>query len=226
MTQKIAVPSYFYPGTLWTQLQNGAPAVSLSVINPGSGPGNAKDQNYDNTVNATRAKGIPVLGYVHTSYGTRDLSIVLAEVDTYYSWYNLDGIFFDECSNIPSHVDYYNTTYKYVKGMGGNAVVVINPGSLIPSCYASAGDIIMNYEGTYADYMNFKPMGWEYMYPASKFWHLVHGANQTQMQDAMKRSVTNHAGHIYVTPDVMPNPWDTLPDATYWQQELVISAGN
>ena len=38
------------------------------------------------------------------------------------------------------------------------------------------------------------------------------------MNTAIELVVARNAGTIYVTDDVLPNPWDTL--ATYWTNEL------
>src|SRR4051794_653988 len=92
-SQKIAIPSYFYPGELWTQLNTSTPPVGLAVINPSSGPGSASNPDYGAQVHASKAAGITVLGYVHTDYGTRSPDTVKAEVDAYYGWYQVDGIF-------------------------------------------------------------------------------------------------------------------------------------
>ena len=68
--QKMAIPSYFYPGSFWTQLEQGAPTVGLAIINPNSGPGTKFDQNYADEVSRAKANGIYVLGYVATDYGS------------------------------------------------------------------------------------------------------------------------------------------------------------
>jgi hypothetical protein len=40
------------------------------------------------------------------------------------------------------------------------------------------------------------------------------------MQTAVSLSKQRSAGWIYVTPDDLPNPWDTLPLDPYWSAEL------
>jgi hypothetical protein len=42
------------------------------------------------------SRGISVLGYTYTSYGTRDPSLVRAAINNVYQDYGVDGIFFDE----------------------------------------------------------------------------------------------------------------------------------
>jgi hypothetical protein len=38
------------------------------------------------------------VGYVYTDWGARSLSAVEADVNAYYSWYGVNGIFFDQAS--------------------------------------------------------------------------------------------------------------------------------
>ncbi len=218
--QKIAIPSYFYPGAYWTQLINGAPTVGLAIINPSSGPGKKPDANYLNTVRQAQAQGITVLGYVYTKYGSRRASTVKADIDKYYTWYGVDGIFFDEASNNCAKLPYYTSLYNYVKAKGGKAVVVLNPGTNTPECYVNASDILVNFEDSFAAYSTWSPSGWEYNYPAERFWHLVLNTSYADLPQAIARSRQRHAGWVYVTNDTLPNPWDTLPSDPYWSDEL------
>jgi hypothetical protein len=218
--QKMAIPSYFYPGAYWTQLINGAPTVGLAIINPASGPGKKADSNYLNTVRQAQARGITVLGYVYTKYGSRRASAVRADIDKYYSWYRVDGIFFDEASTDCAKLSYYQGLYNYVKAKGGQAKVVLNPGINTGECYVNASDILVNFEDNFAAYTTWSPSGWEYNYPAERFWHLVLGASKADMTQAIAWSKQRHAGWVYVTNDNLPNPWDTLPFDPYWSNEL------
>jgi Spherulation-specific family 4 len=118
--QQLAIPSYFYPGPLWMQLQGGAPTVGLAIINPASGPGTSLDPPYATTTQTTQKQGTRVVGYVYTAYGTRAARAVMADIDTYYAWYGVDGIFLDETSNNCAQQGYYLTLYNYIKGKGGN----------------------------------------------------------------------------------------------------------
>lgn len=222
LLQKVAVPSYFYPGeSYWSQLESGAPTVGLAIINPNSGVGTARDPNYVTQTNSTKAKGITVIGYVYTSYGSRTAATIKAEIDQYYQWYGVDGIFFDEVYYADcAKVTYYQDLYNYIKAKGGQAKVVINPGINFPECMLATSDIAINFEDSYANYLNWKPSGWESTYPANRFWHLVIAATQAQMPNAIALAKQRNAGWIYVTPDVLDNPWDTLPPAPYWSDEL------
>jgi hypothetical protein len=215
----IAVPSYFYPGALWTQMENAFPTVGLSIINPNSGPGTASDANYVTQVNHTRARGLHVLGYVRTTYAARAAADTKADIDRYFAWYAVDGIFLDEASNVCTNQPYYVDLNNYIKSKGG-IVTVLNPGTNTAECYTSAGDILLTFESTYAAYQSYALSGWEQNYPASRFWHLIYQTPQANVGSAVARANSLHAGWVYATPDDLPNPWDTLPSGTYWTDEL------
>ncbi len=222
-TQKMAVPSYFYPGAKWTQMEEAVPKVGLTIINPNSGPGDASDQAYVDQVKKSQAAGLTVLGYVHTSYGARDAAAVRAEVDKYYSWYGVDGIFFDEVSTDCSKAtSYYADLHTYVKAKAAPSKVVINPGTQTNECYMSVADIVVNFEGSYKSYVsNYSAPSWVSKYSPDRFWHLVYSTSTTKALDrAMSLSKSRGAGWVYVTPDGLPNPWDTLPTGSYWSRHL------
>ncbi len=228
-SQNVAVPSYFYPGSLWTQLESGAPTVGLAIINPNSGPGASKDPNYANQVTSAEAAGVKVIGYVSTSYaGTQNTARTLAaaekDVDTYYSWYpNIDGIFVDEVStDCAARDSYYKPLYDYIKSKGGVAEVVLNPGTNTSECYTSAGDIIINFEDVYSNYVNWSPDSWVSNYPASQFWQIIYSTSASDMPNAISLSKQRNAGWVYVTDDGGDNPYDTLP--SYWSDELSLAS--
>ncbi|MFT4569799.1 MAG: hypothetical protein ACI8TX_000300 [Hyphomicrobiaceae bacterium] len=221
--QKIAIPAYFYPSypdPLWIQMEDAAPTVGLAVMNPANGPGVVADANYVAQIADTRAAGIAVLGYVYTSYTARSAAVVEADIDTFYSLYDIDGIFIDETSNNCADQAYYASLKAYVAGKDASAVTVINPGINTPECFINTADIILNFEGTWTNYQSWTPSGWETGYDANRFWHLVHGTPEGSVADAVLLSQQNNAGWVYVTPDGLPNPWDTLPSPSYWSTEL------
>ena len=222
-TQSIAIPSYFYPGSLWTQMEQAHPPVQLAIINPHSGPGNASKQDYINQVQHSRSAGLLVLGYVHTSWGTRSADEVRAEIDEYYSWYHVNGIFFDEASTDCAKVTpYYGPLNNYVKAKDSQALTVINPGTATNECYMSAADVVVTFEGSYSKYRSgYSAPSWMASYPTSRFWHLIYATSTNKkMRKAIELSKQRGAGWVYVTPDGGANPWDTLPAGSYWKREL------
>jgi Spherulation-specific family 4 len=238
-TQQIAIPSYFYPGSKWTQLDQSAPTTGIAVANPDSGPGQGFDSAYASAIQAAHNAGIKVIGYVDTGYfgttgnetrsGQTSVSAwqsqVEGDVDSWYSMYGgygLDGIFFDDaladCGSGNAHVNLYIGIKNYAKQHSG-ATVVDNPGTGAEQCYTQAADTLVTFEGSYSSYTGWTPPSWEASASPSQIWHLVYNASGTsQMSQAVSLSKSRNAGYVYVTDDVLDNPWDTLP--SYWSSEL------
>lgn len=227
---EIVVPAYFYPspGSPWGPMTAAADDVPITAImNPGNGPGNAKDDNYVAAVNAFRAAGGRVIGYVYSSYGARPLGQVTADIDRYRSWYGIDGIFVDEMSNTgpAERLNYYKSIYDHVKSVDSEWEVMGNPGTHTIEQYATwpTADRFMVFENVGAAYPGYAPSEWNADYDNEKFVHLVHTeASATNMQAYLDLAVSRNTGGIYVTHDVMNNPWDVLP--SYWQAEVAAVA--
>ncbi|MGI4789721.1 MAG: spherulation-specific family 4 protein [Janthinobacterium lividum] len=221
-TQKMAIPSYFGPGALWTKLGAAAPRVGVAIINPNSGPGAALRPDYVTQVKATQARGVTVLGYIHTSYGKRPLAEIKSEIETYRRWYGVDGIFLDEVTNDDAGLPYYIQCRAAIRAGHPKAVVIINPGTPVTEGYMAAADVVLTFEHDYASYLKRDPdAAWVAKYPAKRFWHLVYATPDiAAMHKAVALSKKRNAGWVYVTADDLPNPWDTLPEGAYWTGEL------
>jgi hypothetical protein len=243
--QHIAVPAYFNPSSAyWAQLTQGAPAVGVAIANPNNGPGTAFDQGYANAIRAAANAGVRVIGYVDTGYfgttgrTTRNGQTTTAawtaqsegDVATWYSLYGgygLGGIFFDDGLADCAHVSLYQAVNTYTKQNHPGAYTVDNPGTAAEQCYADAADTIVMFEGTYASYTGWSAPAWELNYgDPNKFYHLVYATpTQANEANAMTLSKQRNAGYVYVTPDDLPNPWDTLPTGAYWSDELTRAGG-
>lgn len=223
----IVVPAYFYPtgGSDWSKLNAAAAKVPLTAImNPGNGPGNNVDANYTSVVNSLRAAGGRVIGYVHTSYGARSLSVVLNDINKYDTFYNIDGIFVDEMANTgpAQRLDYYKNIYEHVKSIDANWEVMGNPGTNTieqffnwPAAGELTADRLMVFENVGTAYPGYTPSAWDYDYDRSSFVHLVHTEpSAASMPAHLQRAINYNSAGIYVTDDVMNNPWDRVP--TYW----------
>jgi Spherulation-specific family 4 len=220
--QYMAVPAYFYPGPYWSQMAAAGATVRLAVMNPASGPGTAADREYVSAVGAAHAAGIAVVGYVHTSYATRSPAAAKADIDAYYRWYHVDGIFFDEASTDCVNESYYASLNAYVKAKGGIARTILNPGTATSQCYVSAADILVTFEGSYSQYVSsYSAPAWLDRYPAGRFWHVVYATpSESAMTQAVRLSKTRRAGYVYVTPETLPNPYEVLPAGAYWSDAL------
>jgi len=221
--QHLANPSYFYPGQYWKQLEAAAPIAGLAIMNPNSGSGTALNTDYVTEVKTAQEKGIAVIGYVDTAYAKRSPDLVAADIKNYFTWYHVDGIFFDEASNSASDVPYYKTCYQLVHGLDSKATVVLNPGTPTDEGYMKAADIIVTFESIYTDYVNnFVQAPWVTSYPPRRFWHIVLGTTTVDdLQKAISLSKSRNAGWFYATTYAPPaNPYDTLPTNPYWHDEL------
>jgi len=224
--QTMAVPAFFPPGRFWSQIDSAAPTLQLAVMNPASGPGTVYDQTYESVVRAAQKRGIAVVGYVDTDYGTRDLSAVESDIDRYYTWYHVSGIFFDrastECGLAIAPVSYYARLNAYVKSKGGSARTVLNPGRQTRECFIGDADILLTFEGSDTQYIDsYSAPSWVAKYSPSHFWHVIYSASSAAaMTRAVDLSKQRGAGFVYVTPDALPSPYDTLPTGAYWRTEL------
>jgi len=118
----------------------------VAIINPSSGPGTASDSVYVTGINKLRAAGITVLGYLSTQSGTRSISDIKADIDKYKSWYNVNGIFFDEMSNESGNEKYYTAISSYAKSTDGFSITFGNAGTDVPESYIGTVDTIEIYE--------------------------------------------------------------------------------
>jgi hypothetical protein len=224
--QKCLWPGYVYPSiwdpaTPWLawarQAQPGQTRVgSVAVMNPASGPGTAVVSDYTGAVNHARNLKHRVVGYVHTSYAARAIATVKAEIDQYYAWYDVDGVFVDEMSNLSTDSAYYRSIYTYVLGKPvGSRLVVGNPGSAAATDWQLNGatksaDILVVFEGTAATYLAWTPPAWTGSYPVDAFGHLVYATAAVDLPTVVAHSQATRAGYRYITDDDVPNPWDTL----------------
>lgn len=222
-SQRLADPSYFYPGVLWTKLEAATPTAGLAIINPASGSGDKLDPNYASQVKEAKAHGLIVLGYVDTAYTKRPLGEVQADAGRYFKWYHVSGIFYDEVTNTDSGLSYYKQVYGATKQANSDALVVLNPGTMVPESYMKVGDIICTFESPYNVYQTqYVSAGWVKQYPANRFWHIVLDVpTVADMRAVVRETRARHAGWVYITPaKENPNPYDSLPPDPYWQDLL------
>lgn len=234
----IVVPAYFYPSwwdseaNQWDELTVSAGQVSLvAIMNPDSGPGSGVNSDYTHEVDALRAAGGRVIGYVPTTYGNRPLGEVLSDVDVYYAWYGIDGIYFDETTADADagHLAYYQSCYDYVRGLDAGAVVILGQGTASTQDYATRSTQLLVHEADNAvlPFVEWTPAPWTAPYGADRFSVLAYNvADAAAMRAAVDHAVANDAGWVYFTDDGGTNPWDSLPG--YWLEEVdyVAQAGS
>lgn len=221
---QILIPAYFYPDPAatapdpWQALGASAGDVAITaILNPASGPGSSQDANYVAAIASLRSAGGRVIGYVSTAYGSRNAATVKAEIDHYRDFYDLDGIFLDEMSNLDTQLGYYQDLYDYIKRSNGGYRIIGNAGTSTLEAYLQVADTLVTFENS-AGYESYQPDPWVNDYSADRFAHLIYGVgSSTTMQQFVALAAQRNAGYVYVTNDGGDNPWDQLP--SYWQAQ-------
>ncbi|RDH29739.1 cell surface spherulin 4-like protein [Aspergillus welwitschiae] len=170
----IFVPLYVYPAPgAWDPLEkviSSHPDVNFTVVvNPGSGPGpNAlPDGNYTREIPKLASYGnVRLLGYVATTYGQRNFSLVRRDIETYAAWPTnssnpnlaVRGIFFDETpqqyeSNTLAYLQDLTAVVKTTTGLGPDHFVVHNPGTIPDARYLPTADSTVVFEATYETFL-------------------------------------------------------------------------
>jgi hypothetical protein len=207
------VPLYTYPtdGT-WAALilaKTWFPNVPIiAVVNPASGPGGSVSSDYTTGIRDLQAAGISVLGYVATSYGSRPVTSVEQDVNSYSSWYHVNGTMLDEMAAAPGHEDYYQTLDAYAKSLG-MTYTVGNPGQRITASYVGILDTLIIYEDgglPDASWISSFPHG----YARGNFAVVSYGVDSLRQWSTVAR-ISNSASYIYFTSGTLPNPYKSLP---------------
>lgn len=177
------------------------------AINPSSGVGVHKDSNFVSGTNKLKAAKITVIGYVYTGYGTRDHDVIKSEITKYKEWYNLDGIMFDEMSNQIGYEMYYKSLTSYTKSLGMKFTKG-NPGTNVPASYMDVVDNFVMYENHgYPNLSKLKDLHMDYDKKNLSF--VSYGVSSLDTQYIIHAS--NCVGMMYITDNVMPNPYDSIP---------------
>lgn len=225
--QKAIVPAYIYPsylGSDWDKIIGSGNKSAYVVMNPNSGPGTSQNSDYVNVVNRCVAASVPVIGYVYTNYGNRSTSQVEADVDTYYNWYNVSGIFFDQVATAANQESYYQTLTNYVKSHHCNGTVVLNPGAVPDQSYftSTGADCIVVFENTETVFSTATFPSWLSTVPAKQVGMIVYSA--TNYNSDMTTMAHLNAAIVYVTNQGGSNPYGALP--SYWGDMVAYPNGN
>ena len=221
----LLVPAYFDPASgYWNQLAASAQRVPVvAIANVFNGPGGATARaDYVQAMQSVRDAGGQVIGYVYSQYGARAADVVKADMLRWHQLYPLDGFFVDEMANAPNTglFDYYAGLVAYARSLKPQYLVVGNPGANTEEAYRirNTADVLTIFEGD-SSYTNCVPSSWTQKYPPYQFAHLIYGiATANSMQTNLNLAISRRAGFVYITDDVLSNPWDRLP--TYWAEEV------
>jgi hypothetical protein len=227
-----AAPWYLFPTfPQWTVLESSTGLLpAVAIMNNGNG-----DVVWDSTwgalATALHAKGIKLLGYVYTQFGTRPEGDVETAIGNYLQpgftpgLDTVDGIFFDQFNNLTGSESYYNDLCISVKsqfeavGSGANSPLIWgNPGTAIAASYLTLPiDVFVTFEGPITAYQNFTPFNVNAsgfisgagQWPRQRFAHIVFEVVRDQVDGVVDRAWLNYAGWVYTT----NGPGDTNPYA-------------
>jgi hypothetical protein len=244
----LLVPAYFYPSfnpalSYWDEMTAAAAAGAriTAIVNPDNGPGAARNTDYVTAINAFRAAGGSVLGYVYTCYGvsncagtlpdSRSVQDVLADAQKYRDWYGVQGVFLDEMSNDVADYTFYQNVASGLRAAAPGLQIFGNPGTATDEIYLNVADTLVTFErgtGTYAGASTRR--SWMDTAPASRQAHLHYNVDtEAQMRSLLAQAQTLNAGYVYITNDCYldnvpgcTNPWNSLP--SYWAAEVAAVA--
>ncbi|KAL5691807.1 hypothetical protein EMGR_006501 [Emarellia grisea] len=196
------IPWYTYPaGGAWTSMEkliSSNPDVQFTIIiNPdnGSGPTALPDENFLAAVpRLTAYSNALVIGYVRTDKGTRDISEVKKEIDTYEGWpsasgnpsFAVHGTFLDEAPSEydAAAVEYFQQLASSIRGsngLGPNNHVVMNPGTVPDAAYLGIPDTTVIFESPYSEF--------------------VRAVSSDQFQGIKGQDLSRFASMVYDVPD-------------------------
>ena len=139
--------------------------------------------------------------------------------DLYNDQFNIDGIFLDETSTNVADLTYYSELYTYIQGKPNLDLVFLNAGTNIDEAFLSVADTIVVFEDSGAAWQNYQPDSYLANHTADRFAFLAHSvANAAAIDSYLDLAVSRNIGYVYLTDDILDNPWDTLP--AYWQDLL------
>jgi hypothetical protein len=209
----LLVPLYVHPvvdPAAWRALEGVASSLYGVVLNAADGPGARPDPVYVRTARRLRRAGVRLLGYVDTDYAGRPAHAVYRDLRRYRAWYAVDGVFLDRVASGPRQVPYYRWLARTAR-LCGARTVVFNPGVHPDPGYARAADLLVTFEGSWAEYERAEVPRWTAAHPAARFCHLVYGVPDGLAGRAARLAALRGAAVHCAVPGVPPNPWQSVP---------------
>ena len=212
------VPAYFYKAALWSELA--ASTQSMVVIaNVSNGPGTQVDSTYLGWINAVRAAGHRVKGYVYSGYGQRASADVLADMERWNQLYGVDDLFVDEASALSKDLAYYRDLLAAAVAARPARRFMLNPGMAPASEYfgLQPGIDILVFENPWSSYTSASlPATLDAF--ASQCWIMALSASEADMQQAQAIARSRRFAGFFAT---------NLPFTTglpaYWPQQKALA---
>lgn len=234
-TAGILIPGYIYPSSAGNSatfqafyaLVDAYPTVPIYfIINPNSGPGTEAKSDYQGLINRLRSRNINVIAYVYTDYGSRSVEDVKADIDAYETFYDgITGIFLDEMASADNQtiIDQYVDITAYCHA-AGKSMVIGNCGAKPNEKYflnATADNILIFESDNVPTEAQLQCTYSGRLYPKYKRSVLVH--SQAAYDADLMKLCADNCSMVYITEDVMTNPWDTF--SGYMENMLQYLAG-
>jgi len=214
--EQLLVPAYF-TAPYWEAAINSKHKPAEMILNvDGVGAGTAPNKALQYLVKRAQAADVKVLGYSSTADGQRPAAEVETDVRDYAAWYGVTSVFLDRVAGTAQEYSYYKQIADYVHGAQG-AQVWMNPGVYPDQDYMSIADVVMTFEGSYAQYLTEKVPNWALSYPPGRFAHTIYATPAAVLGNALNLAQQRDAGHVFVTDLVGSNPYQGLP--SYWTAE-------
>ena len=176
------------------------PRSPRAVTPPQATAPRSRPEKFRVLVATGQGAGITVVGYVLTWQGARPQKDVKADIDAYFEWFGVDGIYLDETSSDPKHVPYYRAMAEYARTIKPNAVIAVNPGYTPPEAFMEFANYVETFEYDYATYKTQEFPAWTKKYAAERFIHVVHSVPGPQAaQRVLNLARERNAGYVFIT---------------------------
>lgn len=244
---KILIPAYFDPvhTNYWEIMANEAeklPSKIYAIANVNNGAGENVKISYTKAINNMRSKGGKVIGYVDSDYTNVSLDNIKDEIDSWYSKYEIDGIFIDCQHNIEGYQLYYAIVYNYIKEKDSKALVVTNPGTNTLETYVKFNkrlitDVICVYEN-FEGFDRWKLPSWTENYSSDTFAVIPYDIWSNNWRQTVDYAASMNVSWFYATDESGYNKWGSLPsyfkemcyyikeNYTIYNSNIILELGN
>lgn len=130
-----------------------------------------------------------------------------------------------ECGDNNEYHDLYKYINDYTKRKHPGAYTILNPGSPMASCFEDTMDTLLTFELSYTAYTTaYTPNDWTPK-DSRKLWHIVYDVPESAIEEVASLARQRGAGFLQLTNDMLPNPYDNLPDDGYMQAQIAQASG-
>ncbi len=221
--QRSFIPAYFYGSGTWAEAAASRPPPAYLILDiSGMGAGTAPEPHFRSVVRAARAAGAQILGYSSTAGGARPASLVAADVRHYRAWYGVRNILLDVVSGTPADLPYYRQLSRLIRHTDPGSQLWLNPGRYPDPRYMALANVVVVFEGPYANYPGSAVPRWASDYPASRFAATIYATPPSSLASAIGQARGRRTGYVYVTTGTGANPYAALPP--YWNREASLVA--